>query len=133
MPSEQPQGQPQPSPSDAGSISQPAEGDQQNQPAVAASSGVVVAADGGGNTVAEGAVQPEVGKLAEPDLDSCPSCKQGKLYVIAWDGDASHEAGQALYAPQQKSGGAAHRKCFYCEYGDTVAINPSPAPSRPVL
>jgi hypothetical protein len=99
---------------------------------VAASSGVVVGADGG-NTVADGAVQPETGKLAEPALDHCPSCKQGLLYVIAFDPDATHEAGQALYAPRKLSGGSAHRKCFFCEYGDTVALNPSTAPQRPVL
>jgi len=103
------------------------------QPEVAASSGVVVGGDGGQATVAEGAVQPEVGQLSKPGLDACPSCKIGLLYVITWDEDAGHEGGQALYAPQKKSGGAAHRKCFFCEYGDTVALNPSTAPQRPVL
>lgn len=103
----------------------------QAQPAAAPSSGVVPGAEGGQTIGTEGAVVPEVAKTSKPELDPCPSCKIGLLYVITWDDEAKHEHGQAIFAPAQLSGGAAHRLCFHCGYGDTVALNPQAAPARP--
>jgi hypothetical protein len=115
-------------------VSVPAQDPASGQPTEGApyappSSGVVPEADGAAGTT--GAVAPIIEKLERPNLDPCPSCKIGLMYPITWDEEARHEQGQAIFAPAILSGGSALRSCFHCGYGDSVALNPSPAPAKP--
>lgn len=55
----------------------------------------------------------------------CPNCETGVVYVIRYDPDAEHETAQGSALEKgRESGGAVERKCFYCDYGDTLALNP---------
>lgn len=68
---------------------------------------------------------------AKPDLPSCPVCKTGLLYTIAYDTKALHEkdqagptgdaAGHDHYVP---SGGSIRLMCFNCGQPQTQALNP---------
>jgi hypothetical protein len=71
-------------------------------------------------------------QITRPDLDACPKCNVGLLYVIAYDADAQHEQQNPVFNPKHYSGGSASRYCFNCGHGDTVALNPSPAPADPL-
>jgi hypothetical protein len=73
----------------------------------------------------------EAPAVARPDLPACPSCHIGVLYTITYDEDARHEQGQPIFAPRSNSGGSAQRKCFHCDYGDSVALNPTVAGPDP--
>lgn len=53
----------------------------------------------------------------------CPNCGVGVLHAITYDPDARHEIGQAI-DPDATSGGAAQRRCFHCEYSDSVPLAP---------
>jgi hypothetical protein len=103
----------------------------QAQAEAARASGHVPGAEVGRLSTTEGAVAPAVDNIGRPQLDPCPQCKIGLLYIIAYDEAATHESGQPLFAPRKASGGSALRSCLHCGFGDSVALAPSDSPPDP--
>jgi hypothetical protein len=55
----------------------------------------------------------------------CPNCGTGVLYVLRYDPNALHEVGQGkALAANHGSGGAVEQKCLYCDFGQTIPLNP---------
>lgn len=69
--------------------------------------------------------------FVRPDLEDCPKCTTGLLYVIGYDEDAKHENQQPIYHPQMLSGGSVETQCFVCGHRETFALNPTKAPVNP--
>lgn len=69
--------------------------------------------------------------FVKPDLQPCPNCPTGLLYVIGYDDKALHEVGQPIYFPVKLSGGSVSVHCFTCGHGETHPLNPQDAPVNP--
>lgn len=59
-------------------------------------------------------------------ITPCPACKIGVLYVIAYDPDASHEAGNENASRHEHfvaSGGSQIVRCFNCGVSSSQPLN----------
>lgn len=90
-----------------------------------------VAPPGGVSADGRGPAPVEVKAPTRPELDSCPRCNIGLLYVITWDDSSAHEVGQPIFEPRHYSGGAVQLHCFHCDWNESRALNTSPAPPPP--
>ncbi len=87
---------------------------------------------GGGNVEEPDAVYLEHAPVSPGSILMCPYCKVGIMHVVTYDEDATHEAGNLVFDPSFKSGGAASLQCRHCGKGHSVALNPSKAPADPL-
>lgn len=80
--------------------------------------------------MADTKTKPEETALTFDDVNyaPCPNCRTGVLHTIVFDPEATFERGQmpdgSNVPPEISSGGTAQRRCWHCDYSDSVALNP---------